>query len=104
MDISREGTYHLKLGLFKPGCTRLAELLAKKDTNISALEGLIIPFETISISKYKINNGELLIHPIVKTGEKYIVAIPGMLLWAARHELIHLAIEHNVCRELAKNF
>jgi uncharacterized membrane protein YgaE (UPF0421/DUF939 family) len=21
MDISREGTYHLKLGLFKPGCT-----------------------------------------------------------------------------------
>jgi hypothetical protein len=23
MDISREGTYYLKLGLFKPGCNRV---------------------------------------------------------------------------------
>lgn len=82
----------------------LAELLAKKDTSLSALERLTIPIGTISISKYKINNGELLIRPIVKTEEKYIIAIPGMLLWAVRHELIHLAIEHNVCSELAKNF
>jgi len=82
----------------------LAELLAKKDTNLFALERLTISIGNISISKYKINNGELLIRPIVKTGEKYIIAIPGMLLWAVRHELIHLAIEHNVCSELAKNF
>jgi hypothetical protein len=82
----------------------LVELLSKKDTNLSAIERLIVPLGSISISNYQIDNGELLIHPIVKAGDKYIFAIPGMLLWAARQEIIHLAIEYNVLNELAKNF
>lgn len=84
--------------------SRLDELLTKRYASVSSLEKLIKPIGAISISNYKIDEGELLIRPIVKTKEKYIIALPGILLWAARHAIINLAIEYNVYRELARNF
>jgi hypothetical protein len=82
----------------------LVKMLAKNNIDLSVIDRIVAPIGEISISDYKINNGFLLTHPIVKVRAKYIIAIPGILLWALRTELIHLAVEYNVLRKLADTF
>lgn len=45
--------------------------------------------------------GGLLIRPIVRHGEHYVVSIPGMLLDAARHRIVAGFVRAGVARELA---
>jgi hypothetical protein len=46
----------------------------------------------------------MLLTPIVRSGDRYVVASPGALLIALRHHLIRLAIERELRDELADRF
>ncbi|MCG6138708.1 MAG: hypothetical protein MET45_29620 [Nostoc sp. LLA-1] len=76
--------------------SELSNLLTTRNLPSSALEELILPLGTVSLTNYQVDNGELLVRPIVQTADRFIVAIPGMLLSAARNELIRVAIEYGV--------
>lgn len=96
-----------ELNKFKKSVTftksELVDLLTKNGSNFSALENLIVSLGNVSLTDYNLENGELLTHPIVKTiDEQFIVAIPGMLLTAARHQLISLAVKYNVKEKLVE--
>jgi len=82
----------------------LDHLLTERHLPTTALDQLTVSLGKVSITDYQIDRGDLQTHPIVLAGDQLIVAIPGMLLVAARHELIRLAFEHHVEGELAKRY
>jgi hypothetical protein len=82
----------------------IEQLLAERHLTLSTLDQLIIPLDTISIVDYQINHGDLQIRPIVQADGQLIVAIPSMLLVAARHALIRLALEYGVQTVLAQHY
>ncbi len=82
----------------------LDRLLAERNLPIFALDQLIVPLGEVSIADYQIDRGDLQTRPIVQMGYQFVVAIPSMLLVAARHELIRLAFEYHVEDELAKRY
>jgi hypothetical protein len=82
----------------------LEQLLAGRNLPPTALDQLSVSIGEISVDEYQINTGKLLIRPLVQAGYQIIVAIPGSLLVAVRHRLIHLAFEYNVEGELAKRY
>jgi len=84
--------------------SELAALLARHNVALFEIENLILQQGHISIADYQVDNGELLVRPIVKAADKFIVAIPGMLLSAARNEIIRLALERGVSAELATRY
>ena len=84
--------------------SELIDLLADYGVYFFSIENLILPLGNVLIDNYQINNGELLARPIVKIGDRYIVASPSLLLTAARNELIRLAIEHGVKDELVERY
>jgi hypothetical protein len=84
--------------------TELAALLARHNVALFEIENLILQQGYVSIADYQVDNGELLVRPIVKATDKFIVAIPGMLLSAARNEIIRLALERGVIAELATRY
>ncbi|HII07744.1 MAG TPA: hypothetical protein HA349_10655 [Methanotrichaceae archaeon] len=92
---------HLKETVLFKQCD-LDLLLNKQE--ILMLGRLTLPLGYVNITNYNVENGDLIIHPIVKIGDKFIVAIPGMLLSAARNELVRLAIENEVVDELAERY
>jgi len=84
--------------------SQLANLLTLYGVSSSALEQLIVLLGKASIENYQIDNGDLLVRPIVQVSNRFIVAIPGMLLTAARNELIRLALEYGVKDELVERY
>lgn len=84
--------------------SELSNLLGIRGTSFSALEQLILPLGTVSLANYQIDNGELLVRPIVQTADGFVVAIPGLLLSSARNELIRLALESGVKDELVERY
>lgn len=84
--------------------SELAALLARHNVAIFEIENLILQQGHVSIADYQVDNGELLVSPIVKAADKFVVAIPGMLLSAARNEIIRLALERGVIAELAARY
>lgn len=80
----------------------LAKLLARQGVELEALDPLVLPMGTASVQDYQVDRGDLLSRPIVRLDDQWIVAIPGMLLAAARHAVIRLAFEHGVAEELAR--
>ncbi len=82
----------------------LERFLAERHLPLSALDRLIASLGSVSIANYQIDYGDLQTCPIVRAGDQFIVALPGMLLVAARHELIRLAIEYGVADELAQHY
>lgn len=84
--------------------SELSNLLGIHGTSFSALEQLILPLGTVSLANYQIDNGELLVRPIVQTADGFVVAIPGLLLSSARNELIRLALERGVKDELVERY
>lgn len=84
--------------------SQLSKLLAKHNVSLFDIEKLIVNLGDISIADYQIDNGDLLISPIVRTNGRFIVAIPGILLSATRNEIIRLADECGVVDELAKRY
>ncbi len=84
--------------------SELTELFARKDLPFSAIYPFITHFGQVSLAHYQLGSGKLLTHPIVQHGEQFIIAIPGILLAAVRHQLICLALENGVADELAKHY
>jgi len=82
----------------------LEHFLARRRLSLSVLDRLIAPLGSVTIANYQIDNGDLQVRPIIQAGDKLIVALPGMLLVAARHELIRLAFEYGVEGELAQQY
>ena len=78
--------------------------LAERQLPIAAFERLVRPLGSVSIADYQIDHGDLQTRPIVQAGDQFIIALPGMLLVAARHELIRLAFEYGVAGELAQQY
>lgn len=82
----------------------LTSLLAKRHIPLQTLERLIILIGTVSPADYQLDCGDLQTRPIVQVDEHYIVAIPSMLLVAARHELLLLAFVHQVQVTVAQHY
>lgn len=82
----------------------LDRFLTERQIPLSALDRLIVPLGQVSIADYQIDSGDLQTRPIVRVGDRFIVAIPSILVVAARHELIRLAFEYGVADELAKRY
>jgi len=82
----------------------LEQLLTEQNVPPSALDQLIVSQGEISVDDYQINAGELMARPIVQVSDQLIVAIPSMLLVAARHQLVRLAFEQNVEDALADRY
>lgn len=82
----------------------LISLLTKRHIPAQTLERLIMPIGTVSLTNYQLDSGELQTRPIVQVGERYIVAIPSMLLVATRHELLRLAFEFGIQDTLAQHY
>jgi hypothetical protein len=82
----------------------LIGLLTKRHIPAQALEQLIIPIGTASLADYQLDSGDLQTRPIVQVGERYIVAIPSMLLVATRHELLRLAFAHHIQDTVAQRY
>ena len=78
--------------------------LAERHLPLSSLARLVAPLGSISIADYQIDHGDLQTCPIVRAGDQFIVALPGMLLVAARNELVRLAFEYAVAGELAQQY
>src|SRR5207237_458077 len=72
--------------------------------SLSTLRPLLRPIGSLTIEDYEIERGELTKMPIVTAEDRYIVAIPSMLLSAVRHEITRLAIERGVQTELAARY
>jgi hypothetical protein len=100
---SRERLVRLKEAVtFSP--SELEGLLADHGLSMRAIEPLIKPLGTISVEDYDMENGELFATPIIFTGDRYIVAIPSMLLLSVRDCVLALSHAHNVQAELALRY
>ena len=84
--------------------SELSNLLIRHNAYLFEIEPLIVALGNVSIEDCKFDSSELLVCPIVKANNGFIVAIPGMLLSAARNELIRLAFEYEVTGALAERY
>lgn len=88
---------------FKP--SELARLLTDQGLPPSSLNSLVIGPDEIDIEEYELGDTtKLIAKPIVLVGNVYLVAIPGALLAACRHELIRLAFKHKAQPLLAERY
>lgn len=53
---------------------------------------------------YNRHNGALLAAPLVQHGTSYVVALPGLLLEATRHQLISRGIDAGAVEDLSRRF
>ena len=74
MDISREGTYYLKLGLFKPGCTRDIDFLnlasencikAGKERNYKKTISLFLNLGNAYLNEEMYDKAEMILNNII---------------------------------------
>jgi hypothetical protein len=82
----------------------LAAMLSARGTALAALNPLIAPLGAIPIEDYRVGYGRLLERPIVRSGERLIVAVPGMLMPAAWNAIILLASESGLLRDFALQY
>lgn len=80
------------------------ELLAAQGTDISAIVNLVAPLGGIDVEDFSFDNTPLLAKPIVRAGRDFIVALPSLLLPAARNEIIRHAQELGINDELAIHY
>jgi hypothetical protein len=85
--------------------SELARVLTDSHLPSSTLDDLVIQQGEVKIEEYRLgDSGTLLAKPIVLTGDKYVVAIPGALLPACRHALIRRAKKCGVASHLAERY
>ncbi len=82
----------------------LSDLFAERGIELAALNDLILPLGGVNKAYFEVGSGELLVKPIVQADERFIVAIPGVLLSAARNGLVSLAINLKCQDELAERY
>jgi hypothetical protein len=86
------------------GPTERAALLAAYSLPPDALEPLTLERDTAAHGTGLLGEDVLDARPIVSCGDTHIVAVPSMLLTAARHALLRLAIEYGAVLELAWHY
>ena len=69
----------------------------------NVLQPLISAFG-VNPPTYNRHNGALLAAPLVQHGASYVVALPGLLLDATRHQLISRAIDAGAIEDLGRRF
>jgi hypothetical protein len=79
-------------------------LLASYNISINVLDPLIAQAGDRTYADYVVGEGPLLGRPIVEVNKRFIVALPGRLLAAARHALINLAITSGARETLAETY
>jgi len=83
----------------------MADLLEAVATDETALRQLVTQFGAHAIGEYSVSDGPLFRHPILQhAAGGYVVAIPGVLLAAARHAVVDLAAKRGVVNELARRY
>jgi hypothetical protein len=88
---------------FKP--SELARLLTDQGLPPLSLNSLVIRPDEVDIEEYKLGDTtKLIAKPIVLLGNVYVVAMPGALLAACRHELIRLASKNKAQPLLAERY
>lgn len=82
----------------------LMELLYYNGGHPDTIKQLVIQQGQSNYDELNLQNGDLFAAPIVHHQDKYVVAIPGMLMVAARHQIIKLAIERNLLEQVASKY
>lgn len=82
----------------------LADLLRQHKTDAAVLETLTTPLGSVCLDDYSIWSGPLLPKPIVRAGNDIVVALPGMLLAAAWNEVIRLAHDRGIVRDVVTRY
>lgn len=85
-------------------CADLADLLLAYGVPLAALDVLTTEFGHVAIDPYRVDNGALFARPIVRVGERLIVALPGQLLAAVRHTIVVQAWARGFGDELAQRY
>jgi hypothetical protein len=94
---------HLKAAVSFP-VDELAALLSEAGLGLDSLDPLVCNQGTPVLAYQVMVPVPLLLTPIVRSDDRYVVASPGALLVALRHHLIRLAIERGLRQELADRF
>lgn len=84
--------------------SELTDLLERQGLRLEALERLVLPFGSITADSYRLADGSVISHPILRARDQFIVANPESLLSAIRHHVVCLALELDVQDELARRY
>lgn len=82
----------------------LSRLLQDQHIPLSSIEPYLQKLGVRTTEQFQIGAGPLHARPIVRVGNKYVVASPSSFLAAARHATILKTVENGVIRDLAKRY
>lgn len=84
--------------------SEITTLLENVGLDLSAIERLVLPFGTITSDSYRLGDGPAAARPILVSGDVHIVVNPQNVLSALRHQIVCLATESGVRKELASQY
>lgn len=84
--------------------TELASLLQRYRSSLEDLSPLIVNCGQMAAELYELDHGPLFQTPIVKSGDKYVVALPAHLAGAIRHAIITNFKNASLLPVLASNY
>lgn len=84
--------------------SELRFLLDKWQLDWSSIDPFVLDAGSFSFKDYRLEEGPLHQRPLVRYGDYFVIAEPGLLLAALRHRIISLAIIHGVIDEVASKF
>lgn len=82
----------------------LSDLLAKRGLDITSLERLVLPFGSVTLDTYRLSDGPVVAHPILRSDSQFVVVNPGCILSAVRHQIVRLAVKMGVHYEFAHQY
>ena len=82
----------------------LQKFLAGENIGTSGLDMLSIAQGSVSCASYHIDQGDLLRQPLVRSGDRLIVALPSLMADATRHAILRLALKRGMIDELAARY
>lgn len=91
-----------KAVIFNP--SELVSLLREFDLPITSLNQLLTHQASFDVRDYSPEGHPLLRKPLVQAGNVFIVAIPGAMLGACRHELLVKAVKYQVTDVLVERY
>ena len=82
----------------------LEALLVEANIPLDVLDPLLADPSAINLAQYDFQNPILSSAPLVKVGDDYLVAMPGMLVTAVRHYAVVLAKQMGLQEDVSKRF
>jgi len=83
---------------------QLAEILHGDVFLATAIDPLSVTLGGVDWAEYSFDFGQLHHTPFVKTGDRYIVPVPSLLLVALRHRILCIGRNHGVLADLAESY